>query len=515
MEDLIKGELDWHNKVNENFHEVDSQMADIAINVKAYGANMGASADSSNIIQNLIDNVYPHLFVPKGIILLSSINFRDKNVIIEGTGCESVIVIDNIPTDKHGLYSNECGNVLFKNIKIIIKDGSNLGTGNQGAALAFRYGAGVTFDNVTFDASNLPDNATCCIHIRKLKYFIFNNCHGNYKKNFILGMGINNDNGNTQINTIIINMCDFRADKGSSSFFNVDNEPDEYPIIGIINDMYAYINGNRIIKELQDDNSPHEGLCFGIGYSRNVNYTRNKIVNYDNAIDLDNPDTCFIIGNTLINKGTISTTGIGIRVGTDDGGAYTTHKRNTNVNISNNIISGFNIGITSDHGTLLSIFDNIISKFNIAFYFFEQNTSKIYNNQCIFNNGSSFLHAIGFNNSKINKNEFHLAEDIDIIQYLFWLDNSRSTTYVYIIENILYTDLDHVAQIFLTLGNNSNNILIDRNININILNTNKTLNDIHDKLVTAVGGMELNINGTKYKISGAWGIPVDPNIIAV
>lgn len=28
MEDLIKGELDWHNKVNENFHEVDSQMAD-------------------------------------------------------------------------------------------------------------------------------------------------------------------------------------------------------------------------------------------------------------------------------------------------------------------------------------------------------------------------------------------------------------------------------------------------------------------------------------------------------
>ena len=26
MEDLIKGELDWHNKVNENFHEVDSQM---------------------------------------------------------------------------------------------------------------------------------------------------------------------------------------------------------------------------------------------------------------------------------------------------------------------------------------------------------------------------------------------------------------------------------------------------------------------------------------------------------
>ncbi|MBV4447738.1 SGNH/GDSL hydrolase family protein [Clostridium tyrobutyricum] len=29
MEDLIKGELDWHNKVNENFHEVDSQMAEI------------------------------------------------------------------------------------------------------------------------------------------------------------------------------------------------------------------------------------------------------------------------------------------------------------------------------------------------------------------------------------------------------------------------------------------------------------------------------------------------------
>lgn len=30
MEDLIKGELDWHNKINENFHEVDSQMADIS-----------------------------------------------------------------------------------------------------------------------------------------------------------------------------------------------------------------------------------------------------------------------------------------------------------------------------------------------------------------------------------------------------------------------------------------------------------------------------------------------------
>jgi len=37
MEDLIKGELDWHNKVNENFHEVDSQMAESVNKINHYG----------------------------------------------------------------------------------------------------------------------------------------------------------------------------------------------------------------------------------------------------------------------------------------------------------------------------------------------------------------------------------------------------------------------------------------------------------------------------------------------
>lgn len=52
MEDLIKGELDWHNKVNENFHEVDSQMADIVtLNIKQLPPPMARAIGNANYIK--------------------------------------------------------------------------------------------------------------------------------------------------------------------------------------------------------------------------------------------------------------------------------------------------------------------------------------------------------------------------------------------------------------------------------------------------------------------------------
>ncbi|WP_338433464.1 hypothetical protein [Clostridium tyrobutyricum] len=73
MEDLIKGELDWHNKVNENFHEVDSQMAEKAINVlhppvPLLAAKGDGITDDSTTLQNIINfaqnNGYSNVFVP-------------------------------------------------------------------------------------------------------------------------------------------------------------------------------------------------------------------------------------------------------------------------------------------------------------------------------------------------------------------------------------------------------------------------------------------------------------------
>ncbi|WP_147564688.1 SGNH/GDSL hydrolase family protein [Clostridium tyrobutyricum] len=58
MEDLIKGELDWHNKVNENFHEIDSQMAEKAnkTDLDVTNENIGDKSqlntnDKSNIVK--------------------------------------------------------------------------------------------------------------------------------------------------------------------------------------------------------------------------------------------------------------------------------------------------------------------------------------------------------------------------------------------------------------------------------------------------------------------------------
>ncbi|WP_039658457.1 hypothetical protein [Clostridium tyrobutyricum] len=53
MEDLIKGELDWHNKVNENFHEIDSQMADIT--QRKFKPNLGTFADWAPSLGNAVD----------------------------------------------------------------------------------------------------------------------------------------------------------------------------------------------------------------------------------------------------------------------------------------------------------------------------------------------------------------------------------------------------------------------------------------------------------------------------
>ncbi|MBV4422915.1 glycoside hydrolase family 55 protein [Clostridium tyrobutyricum] len=71
MEDLIKGELDWHNKVNSNFHEVDSQMADIAVFASSFWVN--GYTNWSPAIQSALDYIKNNggigtVYLPGGVL---------------------------------------------------------------------------------------------------------------------------------------------------------------------------------------------------------------------------------------------------------------------------------------------------------------------------------------------------------------------------------------------------------------------------------------------------------------
>ncbi|WP_058953151.1 hypothetical protein [Clostridium tyrobutyricum] len=79
MEDLIKGELDWHNKVNENFHEVDSQMAEKAN--KGSGATIIIAAsnasDNSKLTANyLCDGINDYDIIMNAINNLPHADFK-------------------------------------------------------------------------------------------------------------------------------------------------------------------------------------------------------------------------------------------------------------------------------------------------------------------------------------------------------------------------------------------------------------------------------------------------------
>jgi len=124
MEDLIKGELDWHNKVNENFHEVDSQMADIAINVESFF--IVGMTDYTTAIQNAINYIKNNaqygtiLFSGKTysisaqIIYYSNIKFKGKfgkTFIKSNTDLDSAFVNPFDPTD-----GEDVENIIFKDI---------------------------------------------------------------------------------------------------------------------------------------------------------------------------------------------------------------------------------------------------------------------------------------------------------------------------------------------------------------------------------------------------------------
>ena len=110
MEDLIKGELDWHNKVNENFHEVDSQMAEntnklnsMYVNVlypptglqplvADYNFDTKTGTDNTVNLQTIVDYVMSHgggivYFPPGNYLINGTVYTHNVNLPINSVDC--------------------------------------------------------------------------------------------------------------------------------------------------------------------------------------------------------------------------------------------------------------------------------------------------------------------------------------------------------------------------------------------------------------------------------------------
>lgn len=165
MEDLIKGELDWHNKVNSNFHEVDSQMADTAtLNVKHLPSPLvslmgDGETDDSVALQNALNYLASigggKLFFPKGVYKLArdvqdasntnavislpfipSVTAKPITIALEGSFMPPTAYPEGnsmpVPTDCSILYTTTS-------------------SGNNGSVI----GAGKTWNNITFIGKNI------------------------------------------------------------------------------------------------------------------------------------------------------------------------------------------------------------------------------------------------------------------------------------------------------------------------------------------------------------------------
>lgn len=247
MEDLIKGELDWHNKVNENFHEVDSQMADITKNIESYIPFVEhfqqLNEDWTNAIQTALNS-----FNEKGGTLLflnKTYNTKSftipNNVKIIGASLNSIIKTDDI------IYGNsnvEISRLNFKTATVRPSD------------------------------TNLFDNTAITIYFKNSQNCKINNCSGD-------GLTIIYDNVN---GGICKNNAYMGGNNGRSSCQAINNSKyllfKNNDISYSTGDGFHCSSSNFITYEL--NKSHNNGLCgFFSEYSNVLTYNNNEA--YDNT----------------------------------------------------------------------------------------------------------------------------------------------------------------------------------------------------------------------------------------
>ena len=156
MEDLIKGELDWHNKVNENFHEVDSQMAentqqinDIICDLRKY-ENLKNDNDWTSALQKAIDDGYPNIYIPFPIQI------------------STVTIPPNRPIK---IWTNWYINIYGTPLITILQGGEGIKFEGSKGTLS----TGVILDSLSF--TSLSESVISAIHGTSLSGFSFKNLY--------------------------------------------------------------------------------------------------------------------------------------------------------------------------------------------------------------------------------------------------------------------------------------------------------------------------------------------------
>lgn len=482
--------IPFNKEIKNSIVRIDEQLADIVHNIKNFGAKYDGSDDCLAFQQ--ATNSVKRIFIPEGNLSVSSVNFGSNNIIIEGTGVNSIITIENTPTDKHGLYSDTTGDITFKNVKFVIKTGHTIGNGNNGGSpFAFRYGNRVKFDNCYFDASNTQVGFSCSMHIRKLDTFIFKDCIvEGYRGYFIVGVGI--ANLNTNINNIMIYNNKVTGLDNSLSFFNIDNEPDNYPSGGIINDNKTIIVNNEIIRTTQGGSH-----AFGIGYMKNAILTGNIIKYFDYGFDIDNPNNVTASDNIIVAT---NSTYAGFRIGTDGTEPYLSNKLNQYVKITNNTIDGFAKGITiGEIGNIIGIEMNLIKNCGTSIYSYNNTTLSIKNNTIELNTNNVLIDWNGCTDITIDNNNVYLKTGATGI-YLFTCQPNIASTSISIKNNKLIGNINTVGKIFNGFSN-IGSCIVENNMGINDLDI-ITLKSIAG---VVFGGMKINIANKMCCVVGTYG----------
>ena len=371
------GSIDW-----DKIGSFDTQLADIAINVKKFGAKGDGVTDDTISIQTAMDELINGgvLLIPEGTFIVSSINIPFDNITIMGSGIESTIIKSNGLVNQTPLY-NIKGNVKLMNFTI---DGNGkimpTPTAGDGAFCLSVYNcSNIKIDNVKFKNSYNKQTAFDGVKDVYISRCIFESqLDTSHEQD-----GVHLYGGVNTTQNIVIDECKFLDHPRSGVYCDIDVQDVTIKNCNFNHSLASYIQGDGVTVQ---------------GYGDNITIDNNIFEHYYRSINL----RCGVKGIKIINNKfkKILTYGIALS-GTESiydmlGGEvrFNLIKETVNANGVDRILLGKNIVI--DNNTMdFATFGGIVNEPNSASAISISGFNSATKNSYISNVAISRLYIIG------------------------------------------------------------------------------------------------------------------------